>query len=360
VLFRYCRGFLTGVPMLARMIEAETADRIDLTNRVSIEIATASFRSTRGYSLVAALLDEVAFYGGEDSANPDVEILNAIRPALGTIPGAMLLCASSPYGRRGALWSAFKRHWGRADAPVLVWKAATRYMRPNFPQQVVDEAMAEDPAAAGAEYMAEFRSDVETFLDRELFVRCVPEGEAERQPMARVSYYAFVDPSGGSSDSMTLAVAHRDGQSSVLDMVREVRPPFSPETVVAGFVADLKRYGCHAVTGDRYAGEWVREPFARHGIRYILSERTKNEIYQAFLPLVNSRQVELLGNSRMVAQFLGLDRRTGKYGRDNIDHAPGSHDDLANAAAGALVGVVPKGGVEYSASDLVSHYHVRR
>jgi len=341
VLLRYIRGLLSGVPMLARLIEAETAERIDLTNRVSIEIATASFRTSRGYSLVASLGDEVAFWGGDDAASPDTEILHALRPALATIPGAMLLCASSPYGRRGAMWSTYKRHFGRDDAPVLVWKASTRFMRPDFPQQVVDDAMADDPAAANAEYNAEFRADVETFLDREVFLRCVPDEEAERQPLKGVKYFAFVDPSGGSSDSMTLAIAHRDDRSSVLDMVREVTPPFSPETVVTNFVADLKRYGLREVTGDRYAGEWVREPFARHGISYKLSEQTKNEIYQTFLPLVNSRQVELLDNSRMVAQFLGLDRRTGKYGRDSVDHAPGAHDDLANAAAGALVGVVP-------------------
>jgi hypothetical protein len=34
---------------------------------------------------------------------------------------------------------------------------------------------------------------------------------------------------------------------------------------------------------------------------------------------------------------LGLERRTSRGGRDSIDHAPGSHDDLANAAAGAIV-----------------------
>src|SRR5262245_64495887 len=32
----------------------------------------------------------------------------------------------------------------------------------------------------------------------------------------------------------------------------------------------------------------------------------------------------------------GLERRTSRGGRDSIDHAPGGHDDLANAAAGAI------------------------
>ncbi len=361
VLLRYIKGLLTGVPMLSRMIESETAERIELTNRVTIEIATASYRSTRGYTLAAILCDEIAFFGGEESANPDIEILNALRPAMATIPGSMLLCASSPYGRRGALWNAFKKFYGKEQCQVLVWKAATTLMHPGFPQSVVNQALEDDPAAGAAEYLAEFRSDVETFLDRELFMACVPEEETEREPSRAVKYYAFCDPSGGASDSMTLGIAHGEGISSVLDMVRECRPPFSPEAVVSEFAAHLRRYGLTEVTGDRYAGEWVREPFSRHQIKYKLSEMTKNEIYQSFLPLVNSRRVDLINHPRMISQFLALDRKTGKFGRDSIDHAPGAHDDIANAAAGALVGVAPKGAeAGYKTSDLVRKYYVKR
>ena len=52
---------------------------------------TCSFRTTRGYTVVAACCDELAFWRGEDSSNPDDEIINAIKPAMATIPNAMLL-----------------------------------------------------------------------------------------------------------------------------------------------------------------------------------------------------------------------------------------------------------------------------
>jgi hypothetical protein len=55
------------------------------------------------------------------------------------------------------------------------------------------------------------------------------------------------------------------------------------------------------------------------------------------LPELNSRNVALLDSPRLVAQLCGLERRTSRGGRDIIDHAPGSHDDIANAVAGALV-----------------------
>src|SRR5262245_61255345 len=111
VIFRYIRGLLKNVPMLAPLIETERAESIDLTNGLSIEIATASYRTTRGYTVVAALLDELAFWTSEDTAEPDAEVLEALRPGMATIPNAMLLCASSPYGRRGVLHDSFERHF---------------------------------------------------------------------------------------------------------------------------------------------------------------------------------------------------------------------------------------------------------
>ena len=112
-IMRYIKGLLRLVPMLARMIEVERQEAVDLSNRITLEIHTCSFRATRGYTVVAALLDELAFWRGEDSSNPDDEIINAIKPAMATIPGAMMLCASSPYERRGALWEAYHRYYGQ-------------------------------------------------------------------------------------------------------------------------------------------------------------------------------------------------------------------------------------------------------
>lgn len=84
VLFRYVKAFIEGVAMLRQMVENVTADAIEFNNQITIEIHTASFRSVRGYTVVAALCDEVAFWRSEDSANPDTEILAALRPAMAT------------------------------------------------------------------------------------------------------------------------------------------------------------------------------------------------------------------------------------------------------------------------------------
>jgi hypothetical protein len=338
---RYVRGLLTGAPMLARLITAQTAESITLATRVTIEVHTASFRAVRGYTVVAAVLDEVAFWRSEASANPDAEIVAALRPAMATVPGAVLLAISSPYARRGVLWEAYRDHYGR-PGPVLVWQAPTRAMNPLVPAAVVAAAEATDPRAAAAEYGAEFRRDLEAYVAREVVEACTVPGRSELPPLgAAVRYHAFVDPSGGAADSFTLAIAHgehRDAQwIAVLDVLRETRPPLSPEAVVAAYARCCRAYGCRVVMGDRYAGEWPREAFARHGLHYVPAAEPKSALYAACLPLLTSGRVELLDHRGLRAELLGLERRTARGGRDTIDHAPRAHDDLANAACGALV-----------------------
>jgi hypothetical protein len=329
-------------------VEAERVESLDLSNGVTVEVATASFRSTRGYTIVAALCDELAFWPSEDSANPDVEVLDALRPGMATIPNAVLICASSPYARRGALFDAYKRYFGQDGSPVLVWRAPTRVMNPSVPQAVIDAAMERDPASASAEYLAEFRKDVETFVEREAITACVAPGVRERAPVSDLRYSAFVDPSGGSSDSMTMAIGHREDGVAILDAVRERKPPFSPEAVVGEFAALLKAYAVSTATGDRYAGEWPRERFREHGIAYEPAAKPKSDLYRDMLPTINSRQVELLDDTRLIAQLAGLERRTARGGRESIDHAPGAHDDVANCVAGLIAELAKPRGYDTS------------
>ena len=338
VIFRFIRGLLTGVPMLKALIEGETREVIDLRNQVTIEVHSASYRSVRGYTVVAALLDELAFFPTDDAADPDKEIIAALRPAMSTIPGAMLLCASSPYARRGALWEAHRKHFGRDGDPVLVWQAPTRVMNPTVRQRVIDEAMENDPAWAAAEYGAQFRADIEGYIQREAVEACMSEGVFERPPLPGIRYHAFVDPSGGSADSMTLAITHYDRADDivVVDAIREVKPPFSPEVVVQEFTQLLKSYRIARIIGDRYGGEFCREPFRKRGILYELADRTKSEFYVDLLPRINSQRADLLDHPRFVNQLVQLERRTARSNKESIDHPPGGHDDIANAVAGAI------------------------
>jgi hypothetical protein len=298
-----------------------------------IEVITAS-HAVRRYTVAACCCDELAFWPTEDSSTPDQAIIEAIRPAMLTIPDSLLICASSPYARRGALWDAYRKHYGKDDTPVLVWRAPTLTMKPSVPSRVIEEAYEADPSSAAAEYGAEFRTDVETFVSREAVEACVAFGVRERPPVVDEYHSAFVDPSGGSADAMTLAIGHRVDDQIVIDALRERRPPFSPDDVAAEFSALLKSYRVTTVHGDRYAGEWPRERFRERDIGYEPAEKPKSDLYRDLLPLINARRIELLDDKRLQAQLCGLERRTSRAGKDSIDHGPGGHDDVANAVAG--------------------------
>ena len=249
----------------------------------------ARYRSIRGITAIAVLADEIAYwFSEEDSRNPDTEILGAVRPALATT-GGPLIAISSPHARRGELWEAYRRHFGPAgDAAILVAQGASRILNPSLPQRVLDRAYDRDPARAAAEYGAVFRSDVESLVPSEVVDACIERGVYERPPASRTHYLAFTDPSGGSADSFTLAIGHREGDVAVSTPSASASR-HSPRMMSAASYAELlKSYGVSTVHGDRYAGEWPRERFLTHGIVYKPAERTKSEIYGAMLPLLNS------------------------------------------------------------------------
>ena len=195
VIMRYIAALLNHVPMLKHMVVRQDTESVDLDNMVSIEITTASYRTIRGYTVVAALCDEIAFWRSEESANPAEEILSALRPAMSTIPGALLIGLGTPYKRSGPLYDSYRRHYGQTESPVLVVQADTRTMNPTVSPSVIDRAMEIDPVAAHAEYLAVFRSDVGGFMDAELIERAIEPGRRERTPVSGIHYQAFVDPS---------------------------------------------------------------------------------------------------------------------------------------------------------------------
>jgi len=343
VALNFIVGVFEGSPNLRGLIANRTSDTISLGNRIDIVVKPASFRSTRGSTAIAVLCDEIAFWrNADDSQNPDKEILRAVRPSLATT-GGPLIAISSPYARRGSLWDTYARHYGPTGKPsILVAQGTTQQLNPTISDDYIARQMEEDPEAGAAEYLAQFRTDVEAFISRECIEACIERGVRERAYNPQYQYSAFCDPSAGGADGYTIAICHRQGDFIILDAVREITRT-SPESITQEYAALLKQYHIGKVIGDGYAGDFPKEAFARYGIIYELSDKNRSELYLACLPLINSRRVELLDHQKMINQFIGLERRTGRSGRDMINHIANFHDDIANAVAGALVNCVNSG-----------------
>ncbi|WP_189397239.1 MULTISPECIES: hypothetical protein [unclassified Mesorhizobium] len=335
--YQHTVGILQHSPVLRGQIMGDpTTETIKLSNAIDIQIRPANFRTIRGITAVGAIADELAFWHVEGSRNPDREILAALRPALLTT-GGPLMVISSPYARRGELYRTYRADYGPdGDPKILVAKGASKIFNSTLPQSEIDKAYERDPASASAEYGAEFRTDVEMLFDRDTVELAVDLNTTVRPYKQGVAYKAFIDPSGGSSDSMTLCIGHKEGDKAVVDVILEEKPPFSTEWVTETFSAALKTYGITRVTGDRYGGEWCREPFERRAIHYRPSEAARSELYIALVPALNSHRVVLPENDKLIEQLITLERRTSNSGRDSVDHAPGQHDDVANCVAGLV------------------------
>ncbi len=341
-LMRYIVGILERSPVLSREVVAVKAESIELANRVCIEIHAGNFRSVRGYAIPLAVLDEAAFFRDERSALPADELVRALQPALASMPGSLLIGLSSPHSRRGVLWERYRQHYGR-DSDVLVWQADSMTMNPTLPHVAIERAYADDRESASAEWGGLFRSDLVQFLADDLIEAATPDGCIERPPELHlangtpIKYRAFVDPSGGRHDAMTLAIAHADGERAVLDAVRIAHPPFDPQHVVAEFASTLQQYRIRTVTGDRYAAAWVQTQFASHEIAYTPADLDKSSIYLAALPMFTQHAVSLLDHPRLLTELRLLERRPRMGGKpDLVDHPPRQCDDTANAALGAV------------------------
>src|SRR5206468_3311357 len=98
-------------PLLAGEVADETREGFELNNGTRIEILAGDWRTIRGYTLLAAIVDEAAFFGydAECKVKSDTELVRAIKPSLATV-GGKLICISSPYARKGWCYTTHKKH----------------------------------------------------------------------------------------------------------------------------------------------------------------------------------------------------------------------------------------------------------
>jgi hypothetical protein len=354
--FDYALAFLRESPVLRQEIEDVTRGEIRLKSGVIVAVHSNSYRTVRGSTLLACIFDEVAFWRDESSATPDREVYRAVLPALATT-GGMLIGISSPYRKVGLLHAKHRDHFGADGDDVLVVQGPSVSFNPLLSSKIIAQAHANDPEAAASEWQAEFRSDVAAFLDDETIEAAVDRGRPlELPPRSGVRYHAFVDPSGGRGDAYTLCIGHRERDTGgfVADVVRGTRPPFDPVEVTRGYAALCQEYKIRAVHGDNYSAEWAVSAFRDAGLRYVLSDWPKSQLYLEALPLFTRGAISLPDHAQLLRELRLLERQTHRSGRDTVDHGRRGSDDHANALCGCATFAARRSGYD-SSMQWVSH-----
>jgi len=368
IAFGYIREYLTHSPILASLVEEPLASEIILINGLTISCFPCTLRSLRGWSIPVGVMDELAFYRLEGQADSDVEIQASIRRGMLNFPSTRLVKISTPYMKSGVLYDDFKKAFGQDNPDLLVWRASSLLMNPSLKAERVERERRVDPDRFAREYLGEFAEDLEAFLPSAWVDAAIVPGRHELPPRDGERYVAAVDPSGGGADAFTLAIVHAEGQGAerriVQDLMRGWTKPRSGQMDLEAIVKEIaeiaKRYRLFTVTGDKYAGQWVREAFKRAGVTY--DEATlrkslsveavpldKSTAYLEIEPLFAQGHIEILDHPTLIRELKNLERRPRAGGKTLVDHPHGGHDDHANAlalaAAKARQGrIVPRAG----------------
>jgi hypothetical protein len=324
-----------GLELFPDLIKSQTTEEIHLESGIAIGVKAASLRGTRGYTTCLLIADEASFWrDAETSANPMDEILAAVTPGL--LDGGKLMVVTTPYAKFGTVYQTYRDFFGQADSDVLVWQAPSNIMNPELSEGLIKRLLVRSKLMR-SEFEATFREDISN-----LFSEIAVDHAADLDyapPDPTLPWVAFIDPSGGASDSFTMALARQTKEGQLLiGRVEERVPPFVPTEVVREFSDVLKQFGVRLAVSDRYAGCWPTEAFRAHGIRVDMSDLTASEIYLEASALMNSGRVHLpRDDERLRLQLQLLERRVSPGGRDRVDHPVGGHDDRAVAAMGAAV-----------------------
>lgn len=335
---RYIKNILHSVPIFRQKLVKERAMDIELSNRVHIAVKTCSYVTVRGFTLGAVVAEEMSFWRSDTGVHIDTEVVNALLPGLATIENSLFCGISSPYGRQGALYAAHRNYFGQDDQKrVLVWHSPTRVLNPTISEDYIKEQLERDPEAGRAEWLAEFRQNLESFLPLRWIEDAIVSNRFRLECQPGVSYGAFVDMSGGVGDYSVLSIGHRDGDQLVQDVLEAVPAPHNPNAAIKQFAEILKDYRVKEVGGDRYSANFVKNGFESEGIKYRQSQETASDLYIEFGGLLATGKVQLLDDQKLFGQLRILERRPGRGAKDKVTHPPRTHDDHANATAGLMV-----------------------
>jgi hypothetical protein len=338
----YIEGKITKSPILSQHVEGARTHEIDLDNGITIGIYPASFRSIRGLSVVACICDEIAFWWTEEGyANPDVEVLRAVRPSMATFPNAKLVLASSPYAMTGVLWDMWRDR--KKDREVLVWHAPTALMNPAVPERFLANEKRRDPENYRREYEGEFTEAVSAFLPALAIEECVVKGRTEVDPEGDWLYRAAID-AAFKGDRFVLAIAHQNDTGTVLvdhlsSWQGTRQEPVRLGAVIPEIGKQLQRYRVGSVYADQYGAEPLRHAFAQAGIGFqevTFTSQSKADLYNTLRLRILDRRVELLDHKDSLRELRGLEVELLPGGAVRIRHGSSGHDDYADAIALAV------------------------
>jgi len=357
---RYSLHFITAClassPILRKMVVNTTADRVDLSNGVTIACVPPTTKSVRGYACPVAVLDEVGvWYQESDAANPDYEIYRALSPGQMQFPFRKIMGISTPWNKAGLLYKFYSAGTRGRKLPtgaarddyqdVLVLHGPTGLMQnPVVTRQYLQRERNRDPKAFERECLAIFQDSISGFLPSELIEAAVVPGLLELPPRPRPTYVAAIDPAFR-RDAFGFLLLHAEagtGQAAniLVDVVRRwqgtTSAPLQPLAVLLEIAGILKGYGVTTVYTDQYHLESLAQIARELGIELLgtpFTAQRKAALYGNLQQLFYQKRIQLVDHAELRKELRMLERTVTEGGVVQISAPRGMHDDLATVLA---------------------------
>jgi hypothetical protein len=121
-------------------------------------------------------------------------------------------------------------------------------------------------------------------FDAAVVMDAVVTGRHSIPRLDNVTYQAFVDMSGGSSDDAVLCIGHRNTVTNKYVIDRLVTQmgstPFDPRRAVLRFAGVMREFGLTRVHGDAYGGSIFKFDFESYGISFQLIKFPRSALYE--------------------------------------------------------------------------------
>lgn len=336
-----------GKKELGDVKKTVTADSIRL-KRGLITVGPPTIK-LRSQAIAVCAADELAVWPKDrESANPDLEVERAVRPAMMQFPFRKFVKTSTPWTEEGLLWEAAQV--GTQGAFLEVAQRATyrKFMVLRGPTALFENPRAnraylkkereKDPEAFRREYLAEFSKSISGFLNPDLLRASISTGLRRRPPKGGVLYVATLDPAFR-RDAFAFSLSHLEEGKFVVDLCESwsgtAASPLDPRTALAAVASLARTYGTRLVTSDQYHLESLQSLAQEMDLviePLILTAQVKSQMWGEFASMLSQGKIVLPEDPELVEQLMKMEKRLTPMG--NVQYAGGSaHDDKAMVVA---------------------------
>jgi hypothetical protein len=336
---RSIRNYLRGSKILSKRIRRITKDEIILDNGIIIGCYASTYDGVRGRTIIAVICDEMAFWPHEETAaNPEEEVIAALRPGMITVTNPKLVKISTPFAKQGLLWTEFQQ---RAELDFPVWQLPSHEMNPKISLSELEREQCRGEVKYHLrEYLAEFVDSVSGWITPEILDPCIARGCRELPPVRDGFYIAALDPASRHND-FAFAILHRSSDETIIvDRVERwtgtKRAPLGFEFVLGEVKSILDDYGINSAVGDQYCSDVISQYLLKLGVSYEITTfgaQTRAKIFGNLKHLLVQGKIQLLEDPELLHQLRNL--REERTDRGQIDVRPSGrmNDDLAVVVA---------------------------